>query len=105
MKPYLEPRFLGVLLLKTRQTAIGQAQMERFKAPYFITPLAALQVEHLLYWGLQNEPLRPACREGQMDWAYYFAEGIFQIEVSDLDSPFGWRGLRCGNFNASRNPG
>jgi len=86
MKPYLEPRFLGVLLLKTRASTVGQAQVERFRAPYFVTPLATLQIEHLLYWGQQKARLRPACQEGKREWDYWFAEGIFQVEPADWDS-------------------
>jgi len=60
--------------------------MENFKAPYFVTPLAAVQIEHLLSWGQQDAPMRPACQEGKVEWDYWFAEGIFQIESSDWDS-------------------
>ena len=88
MKPYLEPRFLGVLILKSGRTTIAQAQLDRFQAPYFVTPLSMMQIEHLLLWGQRDVPLRAASQRGQAHWDYWFEEGIFQIERSDWDSAF-----------------
>jgi hypothetical protein len=88
MKPYLEPRFLGVLILESRRATIAQEQIQRFQAPYFVTALSAIQIEHLLLWGPQNTPLRAASQRGQTNWDYWFAEGTFQIEASDWDSAF-----------------
>jgi hypothetical protein len=88
MKPYLEPRFLGVLILRTRRAALAQKQMERFQAPYAVSPLTIVEIEHLLYWGQQHAPLITPSRHGKRQWDYFFSEGIFQMEVPDWDSGF-----------------
>jgi hypothetical protein len=97
MKPYLEPRFLGILLLKTRRGPAAQTEIERFPAPYAISALAALEIEHVLYWGQQQEqhaPLRLASQRGQSEWDHHFAEGIFQLESPDWDNSFRLARLR-----------
>jgi hypothetical protein len=82
MKPFLDAGLLAILLLKAPGRRKAWELVQRFEAPYYLTHLHVLLIEHM-FLHAKGEKERQAALIAEADWTRHWDEGVFQLELVD----------------------
>lgn len=82
MKPFLDAGFIATLLLKAPGREAAWEIVQQFDAPYYITHLHIVLIEHM-FLHAKPGPQKQAALRAHADWKRYLDEAVFQVEIFD----------------------